>query len=79
MRLGHHDVPTVPVPRRFYLQLRTGNFTTLLVPPRIALAVARQLKVTTHAPVSVPLRNDEFCKYAIQMEWFHGTLYFMRA
>jgi hypothetical protein len=40
--------------------------------------VARRLKVTTHALVSVPLWNDEFCEYNVQLEWFHGAIYFMR-
>jgi hypothetical protein len=46
--------------------------------PRIAWEVARVLKLTTQGAVSVPLRHGEFCEYGIRMEWFWGTLFFMR-
>jgi hypothetical protein len=26
----------------------------------------------------MPLRHGEFCEYGVQMEWFRGTLFFMR-
>ncbi|KAM0910974.1 hypothetical protein ACQ4PT_013838 [Festuca glaucescens] len=76
MQLGHHDVPAVP--RCFFLQMRRSDLTALSLPPHIAPVVARQLKVTPHAAMSVPVQNGEFYEYAIHMEWFHGALYFMR-
>jgi hypothetical protein len=75
-RLGHHGV--VYVPRRFYVQLRTCDLVILSVPPAIAWEVFRVLKVTTQVAVSVPLPHGEFCEYDIQMEWFEGTVFFMR-
>jgi hypothetical protein len=66
------------MPRRFYLKLRTSDLSALSVPPHIVSAVARKLKVTLHAPVSVPLRHDELCEYTVQREWFNVALYFVR-
>jgi hypothetical protein len=40
--------------------------------------VSRVLKVTTQARATVSLLHGEFCGYDIQMEWFQGTLFFMR-
>jgi hypothetical protein len=74
-RLRHQDV--VEVPRRFYLKLRTCDLAVLSMPPAIAWEVSKMLKVTTQAPVSVPLRHNEFSEYVVQMEWFKGTLFFM--
>jgi hypothetical protein len=59
------------------MQLRKSDLIVLSVPPRIAWEVARQLKLTTQAPISVPLRHDEFYEYGVQMELFRGTLFFM--
>jgi hypothetical protein len=60
-RLGHHDIPAVP--RHFYVHLRTSDLTTLSMPPRHCAGM--QLKVSTHAPFSVPLRNGEFYEYVV--------------
>jgi hypothetical protein len=73
------DIMTsLPFPRSFYEQLGTSDLTALSVLPRITPVAAMQLKVTTHASASVPLQNGEFCEYAVQMERFHGAIYFMR-
>jgi prephenate dehydrogenase len=62
-RLRHQD--TVPVARRLYLQLRTSDLIVLSVPPRISWEVAKQLEVTTHPAISVPLHHGEVCKYGV--------------
>jgi hypothetical protein len=36
------------------------------------------LKVTTQVDVSVLLLHGEFCEYGVKMEWFRGTLFFLR-
>jgi hypothetical protein len=41
-----------------YVQLKMRDLTSLSVSPHIVSAVARQLKVTTHASVSMPLRTS---------------------
>jgi hypothetical protein len=72
-RLGHYGF--IPVPRRFYVQLRECD---LVVPPAIAWVVSRVLKITSQAGATIPLRHGEFCEYRVHMEWFHDKLFFMR-
>jgi hypothetical protein len=36
------------------------------------------LKVTAQAGATVSLRHDEFCEYRVHMEWYQGTMFFMR-
>jgi hypothetical protein len=60
------------------VQLKTSKLIVLSMSPRIAWEVAKQLKVMMQAPVSVPLRHCELCEYGVQMEWFQGTMFFMR-
>jgi hypothetical protein len=48
------------------------------MPPAIAWEVSRVLKVTTQAGATASLLHGEFCEYGIHMEWFQGTLFFMR-
>jgi hypothetical protein len=74
--LGHHEV--VSVARHFYVQLRTCDLVVLAVPPAIAWEVSRVLKVMAQEGATVPLRHDEFCEYGVHMEWYPGTLFFMR-
>jgi hypothetical protein len=75
-RLGHHEL--VLVPRRFYVQIRMCDLIVLSVMPAIAWEVSRVLKVTTQAGATMSLRHSEFCEYGVHMEWFEGTLFFMR-
>jgi hypothetical protein len=70
--LGHHEV--IPVPRRFYVQLRECD---LVVPPAIAWEVSHTLKITAQAGATIPLRHGEFYEYRVHMEWFQGKLFFM--
>jgi hypothetical protein len=74
--LGHYEV--IPVPRRFYVQLRECDLVVLVVPPVIAWEVSRVLKITSQAGATIPLHHGEFCEYRIHMEWFQGKLFFMR-
>jgi hypothetical protein len=53
-RSGHQDVPAVP--RRFYVQLKASYLTALSFPTRIASALAKQLKITPHVPMSVAFK-----------------------
>jgi hypothetical protein len=46
--------------------------------PAIGWEVSRVLKVMTQAGATVSLLHGEFCGYGIHMEWFQGTLFFMR-
>jgi hypothetical protein len=75
-RLEHYEV--VPVPRRFYVQLRECNLVILFVPPAIAWEVSRVLKITSQAGATIPLCHGEFCEYRVNMEWFQGKVFFMR-
>jgi hypothetical protein len=54
------------------------HFTCIIVPPAIAWEVSRVLKVTAQAGATMPLRHGEFCMYRVHMEWYQGTLFFMR-
>jgi hypothetical protein len=74
--LGHYEV--IPVPRRFYVQLRECDLVVFVVPPDIAWEVSRVLKITSQAGATISLSHGEFCEYRIHMEWFHGKLFFMR-
>jgi hypothetical protein len=62
-----HGYSTV-VPPWFFLHLTVSDITTLCLPTRIVHDVAKQLKITPHALVSVPLRTSKFYEFGIQME-----------
>jgi hypothetical protein len=75
-RLGHHDIPVVP--SRLLPTAQYERPYSYVGAATHCADVDMQLKVTTHAPVNVPLQNGEFCEYAVQLDWFHGMMYFMR-
>jgi hypothetical protein len=54
-RLVHYEV--IPVPHRFYVQLRECDLVVLVVPPAIAWEVSRVLKITSQTGATIPLRH----------------------
>ena len=73
--LGHASVPEVPL--RFYVQVSPRDLKALAAPPAMMDVLAKKLRMV-HQPVKVPIRTTAFCETRVQLQWFKGSLVFMK-